>query len=435
MTASKLSRRDFLKRAGIVGAGVLGLGWGWSVRLPAFGQGEPIRIGAPLAQAFLYGQTAVKNLTMAVEEINAAGGVNVGGTLRPFELYFAETRDLEPGVPVQEALLAVERLILEQKVDVILGGPIRSEAAIAAQDLLAEHRKVSILTTGVLSPTYTRNIADPEKHERYRVMFRITSEAVELSRQMFDLFVAVRDKFGFDTVFILVQDVAHARAIGNLMSGKLSEAGFKVVGQEVFPTGAADYSVALLRAQSLGANLLLVWMDHPETAILARQWTDLKIPAMIISGINSFLEQPGSWDASDGAIAGLIASTINAGNTLSAATPATLRYFSRHVRRWDVEPEGYGAVTSYWAVYVLKEAIERAGSLDPDALVAALEETDSVGPYGRTRFDPQSHQVIPSDLPEEGAVGNWHQWLDGERVTIWPPSIAVEEIQLPPVLR
>jgi branched-chain amino acid transport system substrate-binding protein len=88
---------------------------------------RPIVIGAPLATAFLYGWDAERGIKLAVEEINAAGGVDVGGKKRPFSVEVIDTRDLEPGVPVSEALLGVEKLILEKKADFIVGGPIRSE--------------------------------------------------------------------------------------------------------------------------------------------------------------------------------------------------------------------------------------------------------------------------------------------------------------------
>ncbi len=63
---------------------------------------KPIVLGAPLAMAFLYGWDADKAFKLAVEEINAAGGVKVGGEMRPFALEVIDTRDLEPGVPVSE---------------------------------------------------------------------------------------------------------------------------------------------------------------------------------------------------------------------------------------------------------------------------------------------------------------------------------------------
>ncbi|MCK5552389.1 MAG: ABC transporter substrate-binding protein, partial [Deltaproteobacteria bacterium] len=89
---------------------------------------RPITIGVPLSTAFLYGWDAERGMRLAIEEINAKGGVNVGGVKRPFKIAVIDTRDLEPGVPVTEALLVVEKLILENKADFIMGGPIRSEA-------------------------------------------------------------------------------------------------------------------------------------------------------------------------------------------------------------------------------------------------------------------------------------------------------------------
>ena len=62
----------------------------------------------------------------------------MGGKKRPFAVEVIDTRDLEPGVPVSEALLGVEKLILEKKADFIVGGPVRSEAALAAMDLLEQ---------------------------------------------------------------------------------------------------------------------------------------------------------------------------------------------------------------------------------------------------------------------------------------------------------
>ena len=47
---------------------------------------QPIVIGAPLSTAFLYGWGPERAFTLAIEEINATGGVNVGGTKRPFKL-------------------------------------------------------------------------------------------------------------------------------------------------------------------------------------------------------------------------------------------------------------------------------------------------------------------------------------------------------------
>lgn len=395
-------------------------------------KGPPIVIGAPLATQYLYGWDAQRGMQLAVEEINAQGGVQVGNMRRPLRVEALDTRDLEPSVPLSEALLVVEKLILEKKADVLMGGPLRSEAALAAMDLIAKYKKVSILTSGALTPAYHRRVA--ENYDKYKYLFRITSEAGQLAKEAIDLFESLRQEYGFDQIFIMVQDVAHARAIGDIVGKSLGSKGWKVLGTEVYPTGALDYSTGLLKARDQKAQILFVWMDHPEIAILVKQWRDLKIPMLPIAGISSAVEQPGGWANSDGAVAYWVASPANAGNAPSNATPLTMKFYEAYKKRWLVEPEGYGTSSSYTAVYVLADAIKRAGSLDSDRLVTALEKTDMAGVYGRIAFDPKSHQVIPSYNPKEGAVGTWFQWQDGKRAVIWPSTIAVGKIRIPPVL-
>lgn len=396
-------------------------------------EAQPIIIGAPLSTQYLYGWDAQRAMQLAVEEINAKGGVLVGGVRRPLKLEVLDTRDLEPGVPLSEALLVVEKLILEKKADLLLGGPVRSEAALAAMDLVVKHKKVSILTTGALSPAYHKRIA--ENYEKYKYLFRITSEAVALAQEAVDLLESLRQAHGFNRLFIMIQDVAHARAIAGLVGKSLEGKGWKVVGNEVYPTGATDYSTGLLKAKDQASQILFVWMDHPEIAILVKQWNDLKIPALPIAGISSSVEQPGAWKSTQGAVAYWVASPANAGNAPSQATPLTMKFYQAYTQRWSVEPEGYGTSSSYVGVYILADAIERAGSLDSDRLAAALEKTDSMSVYGRIRFDPKSHQVIPSYNPKEGAVGTWFQWQEGKRVVVWPPAISMGKVRIPPWLK
>ena len=393
---------------------------------------KPIVIGAPLSTAFLYGWDAERAMTLAIEEINAAGGVNVDGTKRPLKLEVIDTRDLEPGVPVSEALLVVEKLILEKNADFIMGGPVRSEAALAAMDLLSKYKKVSILTTGVLTPKYHARVA--KEYDKFKYCFRITGEAKWMvGGEMIPCLLNIGKKYGLDRLFIMIQDVSHARAGGGIIAKVMAKKGWKVIGKpEIYPTGTTDFSMGLLKARREKAQVILIWMDMPETSILLKQWHDMKIPALPFGSIIAAAEQPGFWKATDGKGEYCLANVVNAGNAPSNASPWTMKFVEAYKNRWGLEPEGYGTSTSYMTPYVLKDAIERAGSLKPEAVVAALEKTDMMGVYGRIRFDPKSHQVIPSTDPKEGAVGTIFQWQAGKRVVVFPDSIAMGEIKLPP---
>jgi len=396
---------------------------------------KPIVLGCPLSTAFLYGWDADRAITLAVEEINAAGGVNVAGKKRPFKVEVIDTRDLEPGVPVSEALLVVEKLILGKNADFIVGGPVRSEAALAAMDLLSKYKKVSILTTGVLTPAYHARVA--KEYDKFKYCFRITGEAVWMvTGEIIPCLVDIGKRFGLDRLFIMIQDVAHARGGGGLIAKIMPQKGWHVIGKpEIYPTGTTDFSMGLIKAKKENAQVILIWMDMPEVSILLKQWYDMKLPALPFGSIINAAEQPGFWKATEGKGEYCLANLVNAGNAPCEATPWTMKFVEAYGKRWNIEPEGYGTSSSYMAPYVLKDAIERAGSLKSDAVIGALENTDMMGVYGRIRFDPKSHQVIPSLDPEEGAVGTVFQWQAGKRVVVFPKKIAMGEIILPPWMK
>jgi branched-chain amino acid transport system substrate-binding protein len=397
-------------------------------------QGKPIVIGAPLATAFLYGWDAARAITLATEEINAQGGVTIGKEKRPFKIEIMDTRDLEPGVPTSDALLVVEKLILEKKADFIVGGPVRSEAALAAMDLLSKYKKVSILTTGVLTPAYHKRVE--AEYDKFKYCFRISGEVGWMVvGEFIPCLMDIKAKYGLNKLFIMIQDVAHARGGGDLVAKLASEKGWEVLGKEIFPTGTTDFSVGLMKAKRDNAQVILIWMDMPETSILLKQWYDMKVPALPFGTIISAAEEPGFWKATEGKGEYAMASVVNAGNAPSKATPWTMKFVEAYTKRWKTEPEGYGTSSSYMAVYTLKDAIERAGSLDSDKVVAALEKTDLMGVYGRIKFNPKTHQVIPSVDPNEGAVGTIFQWQAGKRVVVFPPKIAMGEVKLPPWMK
>ncbi|MBN2706183.1 MAG: ABC transporter substrate-binding protein, partial [Deltaproteobacteria bacterium] len=387
-------------RTGLVGLLVF-IGVGLLAGSSLAATGKPIVLGCPLSTAFLYGWDAERGIKLAVEEINQAGGVRIGETMHPFQAEVIDARSLEPGVPVSEALLGVEKLILEKQADFIVGGPVRSEAALAVMDLLSKYKKVSIVTTGVLTPGYHKRIESD--YEKYKYCFRNSSEIITIGKDMIKVFNQLNQEHGLSKAFIMVQDVDHARKAGGLIAKLLKETGkWEVLGEEVYPTGATDFSMGLLKARRLKAEVLFMWLDMPESAILLKQWKNMRM-SCVPMGFMSAAEQPGFWDATKGDCEYTIVDAVNGGNVPSQITPWTMKFAENYKKKWGLEPEGYGTSSSYMAVYQLKDAIERAGDLDPDAVIRALEEQDLMGVYGRMRF-AANHQIIPSDDPATGAV-------------------------------
>jgi len=224
--------------------------------------------------------------------------------------------------------------------------------------------------------------------------------------------------------------VAHARSGGAIMGEQLEGMGWEVEGPFVYPTGTIDFAEGLFRVMDFEADVMFIWMDMPESSILLRQWHDLEVPSLPI-GFICAAEQPGFWEATEGKGEYTMVNLVNAGNAPTEVTPQTMDFVNAYEDKWGVEPEGYGASSSYQAVYTLVDAIERAGTDDVDAVVEAMKETDMEGIYGRVRFD-ETNQIIPSFDPDEGAVPQVIQWLDGNRETVYPLEIATDSITLPP---
>jgi branched-chain amino acid transport system substrate-binding protein len=97
--------------------------------------------------------------------------------------------------------------------------------------------------------------------------------------------------------------------------------------------------------------------------------------------------------------------------------------------------------SAYDSVFILAQAIERAGSLDADKLVAALEQTDYKGVSGRIRFNKEQHTAIFGDKdPNETGVAVVFQWQKDKtgtltRVPIYPDFVAEGKILLPPWMK
>ncbi len=108
-------------------------------------------------------------------------------------------------------------------------------------------------------------------------------------------------KFDINRLMIMIQDVAHARAGGAILSKVMAQKGWTVLGDPmVYPTGTTDFSMGLQEAKKQNAQVIIIWMDMPESAILLKQWYDMKVPALPFGTIIAAAEQPGFWKATDG---------------------------------------------------------------------------------------------------------------------------------------
>ncbi|MBW2430836.1 MAG: ABC transporter substrate-binding protein [Deltaproteobacteria bacterium] len=413
---------------------LLFVGFAWLVTGPAAYAAEPIIIGVPTSLGFLEGKESHKAVQLAVSEINAQGGVTVDGKKRQLKIVAADLRDAATGVPVPEALLGLEKIILEQKPAAIVVGPFRSEALIAGMDIIAKY-KMPMLGTIAMSPGSEKKLkSDPEK---YKYIFRTCLNAVHLVKYLAGNMALINNQFGFSKVYVMHQDVAWARATAGFVKQMyFDKAGWEVLGMEAYPTGTSDFSSALMKARAKGAQVIMPVFDMPQSGTLVKQWKAMKIPALM-AGFISPLAGSGAWKTFDGKIGGAMNSIFELGSAIaSPKVPKSVAFYNKYKSVYGKEIQGgHGIAPSYESVYILAEAIQRAGSLDPDAIVAEVQKTDRMGVMGRIKYD-DGHQVVYGLDPKETAVGLVFQWTeDGKRKVVFPESIAEAKIKLPPGLK
>ncbi|MFO7987574.1 MAG: ABC transporter substrate-binding protein [Desulfatiglandaceae bacterium] len=399
-----------------------------SALFPAFAA-KPIILGVPTSLGFLEGKEGLACVEMAVDEINAKGGVDVNGEMRLLKVVAIDSRGAEPGVPVSDVIRAHKKLILEDDADFIVFGSFRSECAIACMDVVGGHKIPMILGTA-MSPAMEKKIKSD--YDKYKYTFRACLNAVYLIKYLGGTMGFLNQEFGFDKVYIMNQDVAWARKTGDLMVKLVFEkAGWEVVGRQAYPTGASDFSSGLMQARAKGAQVILPIFDMPQSGILVKQWKTMHIPALV-AGFISPLAGPGAWEAFDGKIAGAMNCIFEIGSIPVPKVPESVEFYQKYEEKYGKPIEaGHSPAPAYEMVYILKEAIERAGSLDGDEVTAELEKTNRKGAMGRIRFS-DGHQVIFGNDPEEEALGCMFQWREpGKRVIVYPPSIAEGKIQLP----
>ena len=111
--------------------------------------------------------------------------------------------------------------------------------------------------------------------------------------------------------------------------------------------------------------------------------------------------------------------------------PAHIIANGAFVKKYGVTP-AYCGYTSYDEVYYIADAIRRAGSTDPDKMVAALETTSWQGTIGKVEFHGRDSQFTHAmKVSPEFVSGLLVQWQNGKQVTVWPSAVANGKITFP----
>ena len=372
--------------------------------------GEVIKIGVIGPMQFTQGEGHWNGATLAAEEINAKGGVQVGDKNLPIVLIKVDSNEF---VSLPDATNAVELATSRYKVNYLVGG-FRTEAVLVMQDIAMDNKTIFI-GCGAAHPKLCGKVkAD---YDRYKYWFRVTPinsrflvKVDFLLLGMVAKMMATELKIPKLKVAIVAEKAVWCDPIVGIAQKNLPKMGMEVVGVWRPSPVATDVTAELSAIQSSGAHIVFTSFSSSVGITFAKQWGELKVPAAAV-GINVEAQKDGFWAATSGK--GNYTLTINTYGRVKI-TDQTIDFFDKYRKKFKEAPN-YTAGT-YDAVYILAEAITKAGSLNPDKLVPVIEKTDRTGASGRIVFD-QTHDVTwgPGYVTSVGT-----QWQNGKNMVVWP---------------
>ena len=382
-------------------------------------QTDPIRIGVNTAIQQQVGRDAIDSIKMAIDEINAQGGL-LG---RKLEMVVADEGEAASEGP-KVGIAAVNKLTSEDHVDVLIGG---YDSGVTLGELPHIARaKTIFLDIGSASPAITQKVKDDYDH--YKYIFRVNPINSARQSQALINFITgkLKGELGYTKVSIIGENAKWVQDMVPDIKKAAIAAGLEVPFAEFFDVQTADFSPLFAKVKDSGSQYLIVIISHAASDVFVKQWYDAKVPVPI-GGIDVKGMDANFYDR----VGGKSIAEVSANFVVRAPlTPVTVPWWDKFVNLYK-RPPVYTAAGAYAATHLYAEAVQRAGSVEPDAVIKELEKTDYVGPAGRVQFDP-IHEV--KDGP--GFVNEiFVQWqANGERAVVWPKGLQSGKMINPPWL-
>jgi len=408
----RLTRRQFLRAAGLA-AGVVALG----PRL--LRAEETIKLGIIGPEAIFVGKGIKYGAQLAAEEINAAGGV-LGKNI---ELVFRDTKMI-PEVGVT----AAQDLVLTEGVKAIIG-EFRSEVVVAISTQIPKLR-VPFLITAATEPAPTNLVAS--NYDKFKYIFRPMLNGMFLGANLLEFageFLAggllAKGLLRNNKVAIVAENLIWIEPIAAALEANLSKFGFNVVAPFPplptirIPVGETNFSPYLTGIKDEDAAITLMIFSDPSMVPFVVGWARAQIPTALF-GIHAPFHAPTTCQGIGGLAAGIVEMEIAGVKT--AITPKTEPFFDAYMAKFGEDPV-YSSFITYDSVYIIKDAIERAGTTDADALVTALEGTNWTGASGIVQFYGENPAA---EDPKYGPLASRHDSKYGRNL-IYPVQVQIRE--------
>ena len=326
-------------------------------------ESSTIKVGGmgPLTgSAAMYGITVDKGAKLAFEEINANGGV-LG---KKFE-YISLDEKADP----------IEALTDEGVVAIL--GSVTSKPTLAVAELAAQDGIPMITPTGTQI-----NITDAGPNI-FRVCFTDPYQGSTLAKFS-------KDKLGAKTAAIMVNTSSdYSDGIANAFIKQAEKEGIKVVAKEGYSDGDKDFKAQLTKINSENPDILVVPEYYELSALIATQAREI--------GMKSTFVGPDGWDGIIGALDSSSYSVVDNSyftNHYSTedSNEKVQSFLKKYREKYNEEPTAFSAL-AYDTVYVLKNAIDKAGTTDKAELTKAIKASDMDGVTGHLTFDENNNPI------------------------------------------
>ncbi len=319
-----------------------------------------------------FGDSSTKATRLAIDEINAAGGV-LG---KQIELVVEDTQS-KPG----EAATVVKKLITRDRVVALIGEVTSSRSLEGAG--VAQAFKIPMLSPSATNPAVTAT-----GDYIFRACFIDPFQGKVLA-------AFSREKLNAQRAALLTSiSSAYSTGLGDVFRTEFPKAGGVIVSDQKFAEGDKDFKAQLTAIKATNPDVLFVPAYYTEAALIAKQARELGITAPLIGGDG--WEAPELLEIAGNALEGSFYSTHYSAESPDEKTKA---FVQKYRARFDNRtPDGMAAL-GYDAAYMIADAIRRAGSTEPAKIREALAATQGFeGITGRIDMDKDRNASKPAAI-------------------------------------
>jgi branched-chain amino acid transport system substrate-binding protein len=386
--------KRFIRVTGVLFLAGLFLTFGPSLSVAA--QNIKVGIVLPLTgDQAKFGEIEKRSFDLALEEINAAGGVK--GSKLEFVIE-DDTGRPEVGRSV------VEKLITKDKV-VMLGGGYSSSVTYAVAGVCQQNqmlfRQPGPQTTLALRAGFFFRLNPGREYAGHQIP---SEEVVKPSTA-----VILHENSLFGTSEQEFEKTCEGMQVQVLL-------------KEGYEAGGIDYKPVLMKVKQLNPDIVYMVSYIMDASLLMKQAKELKLtPKMFIGGAAGFTLPEFKQNAG-------VASEKVISATLWHEVlpyPGAMDYYKKFVAKFK-QPTEYHGAEAYAAAYVIADALKRAKSFSTADIKQALSETNLMTVFGPVKFTNYGKHKNQNKLPTYVV-----QWIDGKLEMVWPADLGTKKFVFP----